>query len=192
MNFNLNDVAKKYGTNKPTINARIKKLERDNPSKVLTFKSDNVIYLTDIGLELLDKNINEKPISRKSFKSKKPLKKDVENSFKKGAEPVFKDELIELLKNNNKLLESQLDAKDREIARLSQIIEAQNQTIKEINQTLSHTLTESHTLIGREQERALIDNQAPELNPVRPKPDRRKSFLSKLLVAGKVIKGDYD
>lgn len=194
----LRDLAEEYNTNKPTINARIKKLEQVL-NKPLTTKQDNIIYITEHGKRLLDDDIKTNPIKpkkkrQKSNQTKTPTIKQTKQAPKepeKDSQSDYLNEYIELLKENLNRLEEQLKAKDLQLARQNELIESLNANIQALNKTLS----ESHTLLSREQDLKAAALPMPEPEPMPPRQSRngnKRNFLSKLLIAGKVIKGDYD
>lgn len=61
MEYTLNDLASGLKIKKPTLNRRLKQLEKVYPAIDLYCKRNNIIYLNDIGLELLLDDIKNNP-----------------------------------------------------------------------------------------------------------------------------------
>lgn len=180
MSLTLREYSEKHGIKKPTVNARLKKLERNNPDKTLTVKTDNIIYLTDSGITLLDKSFNDSPVkapatkkSKKRIKNKKPVS---ENS----------GELIKLYQETIKRLENELSDSNQEKERLLKQIDKLTAMVSELTGAVASALKDSQQLLNQEQSLALIDKTTTP-----DKPGEKKSILARLAVAGKVIRGDY-
>lgn len=196
MDLTLKNLAEKYGTNKPTMTARVKKLEQENPEKTLTVKRDNTIYLTQTGLKLLQENIKEKPFGTKKRSTKKSKKTDTKNTIKNTSKNETKNTDIsnELLK----ALKDQLDRQDKEIQTLKDQLETKDRQINKILDTLNQTLTQSQYLTGQAQTIINQDRITQELNepPTETPPSgsgqpapQKKSLFARLIVAGKILTG---
>lgn len=174
----LREFAEEHGIKKPTVNARIKKLETSNPEKTLTIKIKNIIYLTEEGLNLLEKSFDETPVKQPKIKRR---------GRKKKAAKEDENELIKPYQEHIKRLEKDLDAAEEFIREQAQLIEQLMNSNSELTRTLSEGLKDSHRLLNQEQSLALIDKTESE-----KKPQRKKSLLARLSVAGRVLRGEYD
>lgn len=204
----LDDIAREYRTNKPAIYARVKKLEKLNPDAELTQKIDNTLFLTSKGERLLKSNLNERPIKQKASRQaeqqdtaeKKEFKKDFKNILINDELKTFlkliKDDLQAEREREIEILRQELDVKNKQIERLTGIIETEIEALKK-------TLTQSHTLIHREQDlnafekiNKTIDSELVIETPVKvteqQKDTKKKSIIAKAVTAFKVIRGDYD
>lgn len=179
MERTLKSIAKKYRTNKPTVNARLKKLEREHPELILTSIGENhTILLTDTGLMLLEEDLKLRPVQPKK-------KSDTKTDKKASNMPYISDkqylDALELLKKQNEILESEIAIKNKQIDKLTEVINRQQETI---NKTLK-TITETHILLGREQDRPALTTakqQEAGQQETPPRPSQRpKTFLAKLL-----------
>lgn len=187
MEHTLRSLAKKYGTNKPTLNARLKKLEREHPELILTSIGENhTILLTETGLMLLEEDLTLRPIQPKKKDGTKADRLTVKNTEKREPKGTYISEqqykyMIELLEEQIKILEKEIERKNQTISELTQLAEKQLETIdKSIK-----TITESHILLGREQDRpALTEVKQQEAGQPEtpPSPSQRpRTFLAKLL-----------
>lgn len=206
MDHTLKSVAKKYHTTKPTINARIKKIEREHPNKQITYTGENhTLYLTADGLELLEQDLINRPIKTRNKKGKKGgINEDiltVQNTVKKDVKTEYitrreHQEIVKLLEEQIALLKTELDAKNLQIGNLTEIIN--NQT-----KTLSHTLNESHTLTSQAHELTAIEKFKADTKPTpptieadiataskelqKPRPKGKGSFIAKVYAIHKFL-----
>lgn len=155
MKINLDELSKKYEIPKPTLNARLKRIEQKNKHLKLSYKEKNILYLTELGQELLEAELKENPYKKKAFKKnvfkndfKKTLKSDLktdlktENNLNKDIKKLEKElqeaeikeaELNIKIKELNIRLEAKEEIsslKDELIAQLQKQIEALEQTNK--------------------------------------------------------------
>lgn len=174
----LKEFSERHKIKKPTVNARLKRLEKNNPDKTLSFKSGNVIYLTGSGVSLLEKSFKESPV-KAPVKAKRSRRSNGREASKEAG-------LIELYREQVKQLEGELKAVRRENEKLLSLIETMAASNSDMSKSLGVALKDSHTLLNQEQSLALIDKTATQTQR------KRKSLLARLAVAGKVIRGEYD
>lgn len=179
----LREFAEKHGIKKPTVNARLKRLEKINQDKTLTIKTDNVIYLTECGLALLEKSFKDTPV-------KPPAKRKAKR--RANTEPVKDNEreLIKVYQEQIKRLESDLSASRRDNERLLLQIDKLMAMIADLTGAVSLALKDSQRLISQEQTLTLMDKT--DNAGGQEKPREKKSLLARLAVAGRVLIGNYD
>lgn len=75
--------AKEHGINKNTLYNRMKKLERENPDIQLLKQEGNTFYLTDIGLTLLERDLELHPIRKRpsAINAHKTLKQNEQQAM---------------------------------------------------------------------------------------------------------------
>ncbi len=173
----LKEFAEKRNIKKPTVNARLKRLERNNPDKTLTVKKENVIYLTNKGLELLNKSFNEIPVKTP------PAKRKVEKRVNK---PVKENEIIKLYEKQIERLENDLKLSRLENERLIKQNDKLMALITDLTGSLSGALLDSQRLLNQEQSLALIDKTGAGENK-----KEKKSLIVRLALIGRIIKGNY-
>lgn len=178
----LREFSETHGIKKPTVNARLKRLEKNNRDKILTVKTDNVIYLTEYGLSLLEKDFRDTPVK---VPTKGKTKKRDNKSNNSG-------ELIQLYQKQIERLEDDLKASRLENERLLNQIDKLTAMVADLTGALSGALTESQRLItdsqrliSQEQSLALIDKTDGQ-----KKPREKKSFIARLAIAGRILKGE--
>lgn len=177
----LREFSNIFNIKKPTVNARLKRLEKINPDKNLTIRKDNVIYLTENGRELLEKSFKDSPVNQTKRKVKRGNNEPVKDKSDSG-------ELLRLYQEKAKLLENDLKASRRENERLVNQVEKLIAINAELSGAIGGALKDSQRLLNQEQSLALIDKTS--VTPDKPK--EKKSILARLAIAGRVLKGDYD
>ncbi len=173
MSKTLQDLSNKYGAKKPALYARLKKIRAGHPETELFYKKANVLYLTDIGLELLEADLKVNPINTKVKQKKQDKQPQLKTENNR--------ELIESQKAYIKTLEQQLEAKDKTIDKLLSVIE-------NLNSNYSQSLSESHSLTSQQQTIKAFELSQPEITAS----NKTKRLMSKLIITGKLFRGDYD
>lgn len=181
----LREFSEKLGVKKPTVNARVKKLEKNFPNEKLTVKINSVIYLTETGLALLEKSFEESPVKVKAKKQKKE---------KRSKQPTKNetDELHRAYQERIKQLEDEVKTYRHELERKSKQIDQLLASQASLTNTVSEALKNSQILLNQEQSIALIDRKLEADTKTEQPKKKKRSLFSRLTIAGRVLKGEYD